>query len=329
MPVETLYPASPRTVPAEVTQLDSAYRLRVVGMIGGLFLFLVVYVLFIIAAGLVAYWLLNLPMPKSFFGPNADQVTNPYNYDLEKARALLAEAGYPDGGFALDYLVQRGDEQKIIMFQVLQSEAAKLGIELRLFEMDWPVLLDRVSNWGKNQDGDVPALIDLDQQHGMHLPRGAAGHHRQTKLRIGKTEGAQRHVFGDGVVFAIPARTPEGERRLPNVAAAELAAIVSVRAGVHQVLDSFGPRKLRAPVDVGEPARDFPGYARRAAGSAKTAFDRRDLLREAFADRVPFREVLPGRQRPLEIAKERLGGVGAAWSIEQQSNRNCSRAPLR
>jgi peptide/nickel transport system substrate-binding protein len=59
----------------------------------------------------------------------------------------------------LDYLVQRGDEQKIIMFQVLQSELAKLGIELRLFEMEWTALLDRVSGWNKDRNAPVPAML--------------------------------------------------------------------------------------------------------------------------------------------------------------------------
>lgn len=101
----------------------------------------------------------NLPMPKSFFGASADRIANPYPYDLDKARALLAEAGHPNGGFALDYLVQRGDEQKIIMFQVLQAELAKLGIELRLFEMEWNALLDRVSGWNEDRDAPVPAML--------------------------------------------------------------------------------------------------------------------------------------------------------------------------
>jgi Zn-dependent protease with chaperone function len=61
--IDALYPPAPANVPAEITRLDSAYRLRVIAMIGGLFLFLVLYLIFIAAAGLLAYWLLMLPMP--------------------------------------------------------------------------------------------------------------------------------------------------------------------------------------------------------------------------------------------------------------------------
>lgn len=63
MTTEVLYPPAPANVPTEITRLDSAYRLRVVAMIGGLFLFLLLYLLFIALAGLLAYWLVSLPLP--------------------------------------------------------------------------------------------------------------------------------------------------------------------------------------------------------------------------------------------------------------------------
>jgi Zn-dependent protease with chaperone function len=58
-----LYPPAPADVPAEITRLDGAYRWRVVAMIAGLFLFLLLYLVFIAAAGLLAWWLLALPVP--------------------------------------------------------------------------------------------------------------------------------------------------------------------------------------------------------------------------------------------------------------------------
>jgi Zn-dependent protease with chaperone function len=63
MTTEVLYPPAPANVPAEITRLDSAYRLRVVAMIGGLVLFLLLYLLFVVLASLLAYWLLSLPLP--------------------------------------------------------------------------------------------------------------------------------------------------------------------------------------------------------------------------------------------------------------------------
>jgi Zn-dependent protease with chaperone function len=63
MASEPLYPPAPGSVPPEITRLDSAYRLRVLAMICGLFLYLLLYLLFIAATGLLAYWLLVLPLP--------------------------------------------------------------------------------------------------------------------------------------------------------------------------------------------------------------------------------------------------------------------------
>ncbi|MGE5606350.1 MAG: ABC transporter substrate-binding protein [Bacteroidota bacterium] len=101
----------------------------------------------------------NLPIPKSLMGSNFN-LENPYKYNLNKAKQLLAEAGYPNGGFTLEYLVQKGDEQKIIMYQVLQAEYAKLGIKLVLTEMDWPALLARVTDWGTTKDPErVPSML--------------------------------------------------------------------------------------------------------------------------------------------------------------------------
>jgi len=64
MATDTLYPSAPAHVPAEITRLDNAYRLQVSAMIGSLFLFLLLYLVIIALAGLLAYWLVDLPIPK-------------------------------------------------------------------------------------------------------------------------------------------------------------------------------------------------------------------------------------------------------------------------
>src|SRR5882724_10729268 len=62
MAVDALYPPGPANVPPKITRIDGAYRLRVVAMIGGLFVFLLLYLVFIAAAGLLAYGLLVMPL---------------------------------------------------------------------------------------------------------------------------------------------------------------------------------------------------------------------------------------------------------------------------
>jgi Zn-dependent protease with chaperone function len=63
--IATLYPPTPAGVSPDITRPDSAYRSRVVAMVGGLFAFMLLYLIVIALAGLVAYLLLILPMPAS------------------------------------------------------------------------------------------------------------------------------------------------------------------------------------------------------------------------------------------------------------------------
>ncbi len=63
MSAPALYPPAPVPVPPEITRLPAAYRLRVVAMIGGLFLFLILYLVLVALAGLLAYVLVMLPVP--------------------------------------------------------------------------------------------------------------------------------------------------------------------------------------------------------------------------------------------------------------------------
>jgi peptide/nickel transport system substrate-binding protein len=76
------------------------------------------------------------PLPPS--DPNAlpcDKV--PYKYDMEKAKQLLAEAGYADGGFTLDATVMEGDFAFKKTAEILQASLAELGIQLNITELSW------------------------------------------------------------------------------------------------------------------------------------------------------------------------------------------------
>jgi peptide/nickel transport system substrate-binding protein len=59
-----------------------------------------------------------------------------YQYDLEKAKALLAEAGYEDG-FELLLTYLAGDEAEKNAAELYKSELAKIGVELELRSMPW------------------------------------------------------------------------------------------------------------------------------------------------------------------------------------------------
>jgi len=76
------------------------------------------------------------PIPAVLLGKDY-RLENPYVYDPDKARDLLKQAGYPKGGFTLNVLSQKGDEQKRMIFEVFQSEVAKLGVKLNYHEKTW------------------------------------------------------------------------------------------------------------------------------------------------------------------------------------------------
>jgi peptide/nickel transport system substrate-binding protein len=50
-----------------------------------------------------------------------------YSYDLEKAKELLTEAGYPDGGFKLLYTFATGDLDEQNAGELWKAELAKLA----------------------------------------------------------------------------------------------------------------------------------------------------------------------------------------------------------
>ena len=67
-------------------------------------------------------------LPPGTFG--RDDTLAPYPYDPEKARALLAEAGYPRG-FTVEYMTI-ADEDAEKLAQSLQSDLAKIGVRVSI-----------------------------------------------------------------------------------------------------------------------------------------------------------------------------------------------------
>lgn len=75
------------------------------------------------------------PIPKGMLGYFEDMKT--YEHNIDKAKELLAEAGYPNGGFKLVLTYTQGDQAEKKVAELLKAEWSKLGIELEIRPMNW------------------------------------------------------------------------------------------------------------------------------------------------------------------------------------------------
>ena len=79
------------------------------------------------------------PIPETVFGHEAQE---PYAYDPERARQLLAEAGYEDG-FSFQVLTFTGEEYRAAG-QVLQQFFADIGVDMQLNPTERGALVDQI-----------------------------------------------------------------------------------------------------------------------------------------------------------------------------------------
>jgi peptide/nickel transport system substrate-binding protein len=80
--------------------------------------------------------------PSSWAYP--EQLEDYYTYDLDKAKALLAEAGYPDG-LDIQMLIRGSGGIYLDMAQVYQQDLAQIGVNMELLPTElpqyWPKLI--------------------------------------------------------------------------------------------------------------------------------------------------------------------------------------------
>jgi len=68
----------------------------------------------------------------------------PYPHDPAKARALLAEAGYPNG-FSTDYVVMSDEEAERVAAS-LQSDLAEVGVRVRIVQLSYATFAGAIAN---------------------------------------------------------------------------------------------------------------------------------------------------------------------------------------
>ena len=75
------------------------------------------------------------PIPAGVWGHS--ETIPQFHYDLDKAKQLLAQAGYPNGGFKLLYIIVTGDLDGQNLGELWKAELAKVGIDLEIQPLNW------------------------------------------------------------------------------------------------------------------------------------------------------------------------------------------------
>lgn len=123
------------------------------------------------------------PIPPSLWGYNDD--IESYDYDPEKAKALLAEAGYADGFDVKLHIFSNPRDympQPKVTAQAIQEMLKEVNINVEIIESDWDSHLEAVENgkhdmaflgWtGDNGDPDNFLYVLLDKDNAK---KGSAG----------------------------------------------------------------------------------------------------------------------------------------------------------
>ena len=108
--------------------------------------------------------------------------------DLAKAKALLAQAGYPNG-FTFKLVTANSYEGGLSVAQVVQNQLKKIGVNAELEVVEWGIYIDR---WVKR---DFDSMVEL---------RGGSGEPDRFLYRmIHSTGGVNNFLFKDAQVDAL------------------------------------------------------------------------------------------------------------------------------
>ncbi len=95
------------------------------------------------------------PLPKGF--PGYDDTIPQYTYDVDKARKLLADAGFAGGGFSLKYIFETGYYWKRPLGEQFQANMKDLGIEVTIQELSPTTWVETLAN--KDQASEAYGVV--------------------------------------------------------------------------------------------------------------------------------------------------------------------------
>lgn len=106
------------------------------------------------------------PINELVFGYNDS--LEPYTYDVELAKELLADAGYEGGGFSLELLVGDNSQERIQVSQIVAEALGQIGITVEVSQMEWGAYLEATANG----EGDMFLLgwttVTTDADYGLY-----------------------------------------------------------------------------------------------------------------------------------------------------------------
>ena len=105
------------------------------------------------------------PVNSLVFGFN-DKL-KPYEYDMDKAKKLLADAGYADG-FSFKFFVGNNNAQRISTAEVIKESLAKLNITVEIVQLEWPAFLEATAKGEPDMFALGWTTVTTDADYGLY-----------------------------------------------------------------------------------------------------------------------------------------------------------------